>query len=337
MESLDKGGDLSCEELKEWIHCLKNRCQFLARLYDNQDYIVLGDKTLSLLKGYEGRQILTDSEFQTIREHLNAYGWVVSPRMWTMQEIIIFCVILLDPRLFFNNILQKDRGKSGEALQNRGMACLNIRVQKIVYSRLQSYGFIDTGHLPADVPAAVVLNSGGSYLQLTTWEYLKSSRFVTDPSVEAPIIQVTDAPGYTHCNAVYVATTTRHHGSVVYVSVSPLEVYGPKKGTEDPKAWDGKPMKHALPSEVIRLIDDVAGNWATERVLYFHDGQIHIQSVTAFGTGMFMLQLKCDSLNHQVTETKGFCNFNWDTKCSVMQKIDSNPSVKIIHTKSILK
>ena len=123
----------------------------------------------------------------------------------------------------------------------------------------------------------------------------------------------------------------------MYVSVSPLEVYGPKKGTEDPKAWDGKPMKHALPSEVIRLIDDVAGNWATERVLYFHDGQIHIQSVTAFGTGMFMLQLKCDSLNHQVTETKGFCNFNWDTKCSVMQKIDSNPSVKIIHTKSKLK
>ncbi len=168
LESLDKGGDLSCEELKEWILCLKNRCQFLARLYDNQDYIVLGNETLSLLKRYEGRQILTDSEFQTIREHLNAYGWVVSPRMWTMQEIIILCVILLDPRLFFNIILQKDRGKSGEHMQNRGMACLNNRVQKFMYSRLQSYGFIDTGHLPADVPAAVVLNSGGSYLQLTT-------------------------------------------------------------------------------------------------------------------------------------------------------------------------
>ena len=133
------------------------------------------------------------------------------------------------------------------------MACLNNRVQKIMYTRLQSYRFIDDGHLPYHVPAGVVLNSGGSYLQLTTWEYLKSARFVTDPSVEAPIIQVTDAPGYTHCNAVYVATTTRHHGSVVYVSVSPLEVYGPKKGKEDPRAWDGKPMKHALPSDVIRL------------------------------------------------------------------------------------
>jgi hypothetical protein len=52
---------------------------------------------------------------------------------------------------------------------------------------------------------------------------------------------------------------------------------------------------------------------------------------------MFMLQLKCDSSKHQVTKTKGFCNFNWDTKCSVMQKIHSHPSVKIIHTKSILK
>jgi hypothetical protein len=337
LQSLDKGGDISPKELNEWIECLKNRCQYLAQLYGNQDYIVLGEETLCLLENYGGREFLTAAELKTMHDLLKLYGWVISPRMWTKEEVIVFCVILLDPRLYFNGILQKDKGSSGESLQNRGMANLNSRVQQIMYSRLESYGFIDKGHLPPDVPAAVVLNSGGSYLQLTTWEYLASSRFVTDPTVHEAIIEVSGAPGFTHCDAIYVATKTRHQGSVVYVSVSPLEVYGPKKGKEDPKAWDGRPLKPALPDEVISMIDNVVGTWATERVLYWHDGQIHIQSITAFGTGMFMLQLKCTSLKQKVTETSCFCNFNWETKCSVMQRMDGNASVKIIRTKTKIK
>jgi hypothetical protein len=84
-------------------------------------------------------------------------------------------------KLCFNLVLQKDKGASGEKFQNRCMSCLDNRVQQVIYSRLKSYGIVDEGHLPHDVPTGVVLNSGGSYLQLTTWEYLGSSRFVTDP------------------------------------------------------------------------------------------------------------------------------------------------------------
>ena len=44
--------------------------------------------------------------------------------MWTREEILLMCVILVDPALYFDDIRQKDRGRSGEAFQNRGMAAV---------------------------------------------------------------------------------------------------------------------------------------------------------------------------------------------------------------------
>ncbi len=154
------------------------------------------------------------------------------------------CVILLDPDLLFINILQKDH--DDEDSQNRGMACLDDRVQAIMYSRLKQYKFVfEEGHLPNDVPAAVVLNSGGSYLQKGTWEYCPASRFVVDDSVAAMLLQVVNAPEYTHCNAVYIATTTRRpNGQPVYVSVSPTEFFGPDK--KQKHLWDGVPLQKVL-------------------------------------------------------------------------------------------
>jgi hypothetical protein len=134
----------------------------------------------------------------------------------------------LDPALQFNPILQKDLGKDGERDQNRGMATLDDRVQAVLYQRLHAYKVIDPEkHLPKFVPAAVVLNSGGSYRQLATWEYLKTARFVSDQSVKQPFLQVSGAPEYLNCNAIFMATTARLDGSVIYVSISPTELHGP--------------------------------------------------------------------------------------------------------------
>ncbi len=82
-------------------------------------------------------------------------------------------------------------------------------------------------HLPKFVPAAVVLNSGGSYKQFAIWEYLMTARFVSDQGVTHPFLQVSGAPDFLNCNAVYIATTSRLDGAVVYVSISPTELYGP--------------------------------------------------------------------------------------------------------------
>jgi hypothetical protein len=68
-----------------------------------------------------------------------------------------------------------------ERYQNRGMACLDPRVQAIMYSRLKQYKIVlEDSHLPIDMPAAVDLNSGGSYLQTGTWQYPLNCTFVVD-------------------------------------------------------------------------------------------------------------------------------------------------------------
>jgi len=335
LQSLDAGSHLSEKELTEWIASLRRRCGLLAQMYKNQDYVTLGEETLTELEQYEGRQHLRQGSEQLNRfhKHLKDYGWVISPRMWTREEIIVMCVILLDPKLCFNIVLQKDKTKAHEATQNRGMACLDNRVQQIMYFRLKSYGFIDDGHLPCEVPAGVVLNSGGSFLQLTTWEYLKSARFVTDPHASPPILHVSGTPKYTFCDVVYLATTTRLRGATVYVSISPLEIYGPPSGQEDPRSWDGTPLRPALEPNLLDLVEDDSGKkWATERVLYWLDGKIHIQSVTGFGTSMFMLLLTCKALGSKVTACESFSGFNWERKCSEMLPLsrESLPTVKII-------
>jgi hypothetical protein len=71
-------------------------------------------------------------------------GWALSHRMWTREEILLMCVILVDPALYFDDIRQKNRGRSGEAFQNRGMAALDDRVQAIMQARLSAYIGIKT-------------------------------------------------------------------------------------------------------------------------------------------------------------------------------------------------
>jgi hypothetical protein len=62
----------------------------------------------------------------------------------------------MDKHLLFDDIQQKDKGRSGENFQNRGMAALDDRVQQIMHDRLHKYGFIDRSlHLPSSVPSGV--------------------------------------------------------------------------------------------------------------------------------------------------------------------------------------
>jgi hypothetical protein len=112
-------------------------------MYREDDYKVMVEETISLLKQYSGRQNLVDHDFAALHEHLKTYGWVLSPQMWTREEIAVMCVIRLDPELMFNIILQKrsDMSLDDEKYQNRGMACLDPRVQAIMYSRLKQLSY----------------------------------------------------------------------------------------------------------------------------------------------------------------------------------------------------
>ena len=58
--------------------------------------------------------------------------------------------------------------------------------------------------------------------------------------------------------------------------------------------------------------------WATERVVYWEDGFLCFQSVTAYGTEHFMMKIECDSAFHPAKSTLIITNFDWDAKRSIM-------------------
>lgn len=91
---------------------------------------------------------------------------------------------------------------------------------------------------------------------------------------------------------------------------------------QDKRIWDTVPLSKSLPTgHLIRHIMSNKSaskwNWATERVLFFKEGKVFVQSVTAYGTGMFLLQ--CDAkMGKPVSNVQVVQNFDWERKVSVM-------------------
>jgi hypothetical protein len=344
--ALDSGLHLTSEQMEGWYATLRNRGTVLYTMYREEDYNVMVEETISLLKQYSGRQILCDKDFAALREHLETYGWVLSPQMWTREEIAVMCVILLDPELQFNIILQKrlDMSLDDERKQNRGMACLDPRVQAIMYSRLKHYRFVQDGHLPSDVPAAVVLNSGGSYLNLGTWVYCTNSRFVVDEAVLPLLFEVTKTPAYTQCDGLYIATKTRRpNGQPVYVGISPTQFFGVSE--KDKPLWDSEPMVNCLSNRhTLRKYfdpEDCDGKtFAAERLLYWENGQAVFQSVTAYGTDMKLMTVECETLcSHSKSNWSRIENFDFKNKKSIMVAISARqrPEISFIKVKGNFK
>jgi hypothetical protein len=342
--ALDSGLHLTSSQMEEWYDILRNRGTMLSKMYHEKDFEVMVDETIDLLKQYSGRQILADRDLAVFHKHLKTYGWVLSPQMWTREEIVVMCVILLDPNYLFFNILQKNISKDEESYQNRGMACLDPRVQAIMYSRLKQYKFVlEDKHLPSDIPAAVVLNSGGSYLQRGTWEYSGDCRFVVDDTVHAMLFEVTKTPAYTSCNGLYIATKTRRsNGQPVYVGISPTQYFGNSKTEE--QIWDSVPMKKALSRDHVlhQYFNRKACKGQTfkaERVLYWENGQAVFQSVTAYGTDMKLLTMDCETLcSHSTSNWSRIENFDFKNKTSIMVAglAEQRPEISSIEVKGTI-
>ena len=109
------------------------------------------------------------------------------------------------------------------------MALLDPRVNRVMYNRLQRYGFANPRfHPPALHPfSSVVINGGGSWLQSSDWEFSLQSRFQADFQSQLFAFVVSDTPGVLEANGLYVATTLRRNNYPVYVQVSAIEFAGP--------------------------------------------------------------------------------------------------------------
>jgi hypothetical protein len=146
--------------------------------------------------------------------------------MWLKEEILCIAISLLDPRLDFQGIMQKDGVNNPTSF--RGMAVLNSNIQKIFYKRLQSYGFVNPRYHPKRLQAfsSVVINGGGSWQQSATWEFCKQNNFRIDTAAVPFIISVGSEVGALEAAGIYVATTTKKNGKPVYAQISRIEFNG---------------------------------------------------------------------------------------------------------------
>jgi hypothetical protein len=115
LELLAAGKTVHADVEKEGLAMLVGRCRALQSLYANQEFQEFLAIAQEALETYEGKQSPHARTF-VLRE-LKKFGFVVSPRMWSKLELLMLMVIILDPKLMYMGIRQKDR--KDERDQNR--------------------------------------------------------------------------------------------------------------------------------------------------------------------------------------------------------------------------
>jgi hypothetical protein len=115
LELLAAGKTVHADVEKDGLAMLVGRCRALQSLYANQEFQEFLGIAQEALESYEGKQSPYARTFM-LRE-LKKFGFVVSPRMWSKLELLMLMVIILDPKLMYMGIRQKDR--KDERDQNR--------------------------------------------------------------------------------------------------------------------------------------------------------------------------------------------------------------------------
>lgn len=104
------------------------------------------------------------------------------------------------------------------------MACLPVKVQRIIYDRLQLYNCVPKNCVSRDF-GGVVLCSAGSYKSISDWFYNPSSLFEADLLGRNGEIfaEISGAPELLSVNGPYVRTTDVFNGKPVYAQLNAVE------------------------------------------------------------------------------------------------------------------
>jgi hypothetical protein len=174
------------------------------------------------------------------------FAFILSPRMWQRPELLMLMCILVDKDLQYTSINQKDN--RSETSQNRSMACLPVRVQRVIYDRLKVYHCVPENCVSRDY-GGVALCSGGSYKSYYDWFYLPTSLFEADiSSKEGDLIaEIAGAPKSLLANGPYVRTKDRFNGKPVYAQLNEVEFGKFKDIIADGSGLSAR-LKAAVPS-----------------------------------------------------------------------------------------
>lgn len=274
------------QNLKEGLLRIANG---LSAVYRTSSYFDMVNQTLEELDSYAGAEKPQLPHSKEFLRRLRDFGFCVSPRMFSVSEILCIATALLDAKHRFMIIKQKTTGLNSKS-GFRGMAMLDSRVQQFFYRRLQEYGFADPLFHPPDLQtfSSVVINGGGSFLQAADWDYEHESRFQMDAAVTPFAIEVSDSPGLFECNGLYVASTLRMNEKAVYVQVSKVEL--------------GLGLKKCLKPEFVSKWEQAAldsmgsrQEVCSPRVLVFTGTTWAIKLLPAIATTMCLLKFHWDA------------------------------------------
>ena len=163
------------------------------------------------------------------------------------------------------------------------MAILPLRLQRILFARLDRYNCVSKMH-PRDLQryGGVAICSGGSYKSLHDWCYMPASLFKADLAYSMTkhplILQVSDAPHCSLANGPYLRTTSAFNGFPVYAQINQHEL------TKQENGFQNCIESHRL----LRLLNSTAPNLsdkqlrAGERLLVRQQNAWIVQSVTAY-------------------------------------------------------
>jgi hypothetical protein len=115
LELLAAGKTVHADVEREGLAMLASRCRSLHSLYANQEFQEFLCIAQEALESYEGKQSPYQRKFMV--QELKKFGFVITPRMWSKLELLMLMVIILDPKLMYMGIRQKDR--KDERDQNR--------------------------------------------------------------------------------------------------------------------------------------------------------------------------------------------------------------------------
>ena len=316
---------------------LTKLASFLARMYGNDSYKTLVSGTLEELQQYQGKEVPKLPHSQVFLKGLLKHGFCITPRMWMKEEIVCFCISLLDPRLDFTGIRQKDGVNSDHSF--RGMAGLDSRVQTIFYRRLRSYGFVNPRWHPEKLQSfsSVVINGGGSWKQAADWKFNEQFRFVVDASAKPFMIRIhPTASGALEAGGVYVASTTKKNGKPIYIQVSKKEYdgfVGQKSFRDCIKEECRQSVKEFLLCNKGSRIDA-----CSPRVLVCCNQEgtdWGIQLLPGFGSDFYMFKFAWSGQSQSVENAQCFTNVDFETFTAEMQPCSL--SISILHGESCLR
>jgi hypothetical protein len=312
--------------------------EFQAVSYSNSAYVTLVTDTLAELRRYEGQENPKLPHTSKFLQAFSKFGFCITPRLWKKEEILCIAIVILDPRLQFTGILQKD-GKAVDT-SYRGMALLHPMVQRVFYERLRSYGFVNPRYHPEKLQSfsSVVINGGGSWQQNATWHFPVTSRFQMNPEASPFMVKVgTDGVGALEANGLYVATTTLKNGHCVYVQVCKEEFDGwkePGGGSKQPgfKTCLNPGNQNSI-RQCCRSLNGNRKELCSPRVLTCIDtSKWGIQLLPAYGSDFFICEFEWKkgscSVNANVFKSLDFETFKAELQpCCVNLEVMSNDCI----------